>query len=82
MKFIEVFVDTDITTCESRDPKGLYKKAKAGEINNFTGISAPYELPESPEIHLLNNDNNSAEANVKIVMEYLKRNGIIPDVIG
>lgn len=81
-EFIEVFVDTDITTCESRDPKGLYKKAKAGEINNFTGISAPYEPPESPEIHLLNNDNNSAEANVKIVMEYLKRNGIIPDVIG
>ena len=50
--FIEVFVDTPLEICEARDPKGLYKKARAGEIKNFTGISDPYEAPESPEIHL------------------------------
>jgi adenylylsulfate kinase len=48
--FIEVFVDTPLTICERRDPKGLYKKARAGEIKNFTGISDPYEAPESPEL--------------------------------
>lgn len=51
-EFIEVFVDTPIDECMKRDPKGLYKKAKAGEIDNFTGISSPYEAPENPEIHL------------------------------
>ena len=50
--FVEVFVDTPIEICESRDPKGLYKKARAGEIKNFTGINAPYEAPAKPEIHL------------------------------
>lgn len=50
--FVEVFVDTPIEVCESRDPKGLYKKARAGEIPQFTGISAPYEAPERPEVHL------------------------------
>ena len=51
-RFVEVFVDTPIEVCESRDPKGLYQKARAGEIPQFTGISAPYEAPESPEIQL------------------------------
>jgi adenylylsulfate kinase len=50
--FIEVFVDTPIEICEQRDPKGLYKKARAGEIKGFTGIDAPYEAPLKPEIHL------------------------------
>jgi adenylylsulfate kinase len=50
--FLEAFVDTPLAVCEARDPKGLYKKARAGIIANFTGISAPYESPESPEIHL------------------------------
>ncbi|OYP29852.1 adenylyl-sulfate kinase [Rhodopirellula sp. MGV] len=50
--FIEVFVDTPLEICESRDPKGLYKKARAGEIKNFTGISDPYESPEAPEVRL------------------------------
>jgi adenylylsulfate kinase len=50
--FVEVFVDTPIEICEQRDPKGLYKKARAGEIKGFTGIDAPYEAPENPEIHL------------------------------
>ena len=50
--FIEVFVDTPIEICEQRDPKGLYKKARAGEIKGFTGIDAPYEAPSDPELHL------------------------------
>ncbi len=52
MDFVEVFVDTPIEICEQRDPKGLYKKARAGEIKGFTGIDAPYESPENPELHL------------------------------
>ena len=50
--FVEVFVNTPIEICEERDPKGLYKKARAGEIKGFTGIDAPYEAPENPEVHL------------------------------
>lgn len=50
--FVEVFVDTPIEVCEQRDPKGLYAKARAGEIQGFTGIDAPYEAPEKPEVHL------------------------------
>ncbi|MDZ4656237.1 MAG: adenylyl-sulfate kinase [Bythopirellula sp.] len=53
--FIEVFVDASLETCEARDPKGLYKKARAGEISNFTGISSPYEPPEEPELVLDSN---------------------------
>lgn len=51
-EFVEVFVDTPLEECERRDPKGLYRKARAGEISNFTGIDSPYEAPESPEVHL------------------------------
>ena len=51
-RFIEVFVDTPLEICEARDPKGLYKKARAGKLRNFTGIDSVYEAPESPEIHL------------------------------
>lgn len=53
-EFMEVFVDTPLSECEQRDPKGLYKKARAGEIKHFTGIDDPYEAPVQPEIHLLN----------------------------
>ncbi|WP_235890906.1 bifunctional sulfate adenylyltransferase/adenylyl-sulfate kinase NodQ [Martelella alba] len=51
-EFVEVFIDTPIEVCAQRDPKGLYKRAQAGEIDNFTGISSPYETPENPELHL------------------------------
>jgi adenylylsulfate kinase len=51
-RFVEVFVDTPLAECERRDPKGLYAKARAGQIADFTGISAPFEAPQSPEIHL------------------------------
>ena len=51
-EFIEVFVDTPLEVCEQRDPKGLYQKARAGQIKNFTGIDSPYEVPESPELRV------------------------------
>ena len=51
-EFIEIFVDTPLEECIARDPKGLYKRALAGEIKNFTGVDQPYETPENPEIHL------------------------------
>jgi len=59
--FLEVFVDASLETCESRDPKGLYQKARAGEISDFTGISSPYEAPEQPEMVL---DANATAADV------------------
>src|SRR5690606_35336729 len=51
-EFVEVFVDTPLAVAESRDVKGLYRKARAGELKNFTGIDSPYEAPENPEIHI------------------------------
>jgi bifunctional enzyme CysN/CysC len=55
-EFVEVFVDTPLEECERRDPKGLYRKARAGEITNFTGIDSPYETPLTPEVHLHTRD--------------------------
>lgn len=68
--FIEAYVDIPLEVAEQRDPKGLYKKARAGEIPNFTGISAPYEAPEAPEIRL-RTDQLSVEESVAKIMEYL-----------
>ncbi|RLD90270.1 MAG: adenylyl-sulfate kinase [Bacteroidetes bacterium] len=62
--FLEVFVDTPLEVCEQRDPKGLYKKARGGEIKNFTGISAPFEPPENPFI-VVNNTNPNLEETIK-----------------
>ena len=59
-EFIEVFMDTPLAVCETRDPKGLYKKARAGEIKNFTGIDSAYEPPESPELSLSHTGNVEA----------------------
>lgn len=75
-EFIEIYVDTPLEICEQRDPKGLYKKARAGEIPDFTGISSPYEPPKNPEIHL-KNDKMSIEECVEKVIEYLKDNKYI-----
>lgn len=69
--FVEVFVDTPLEICESRDPKGLYKKARAGEIKNFTGLDAPYEAPENPELRLPGGD-LSVEELADQVVQYLK----------
>jgi adenylylsulfate kinase len=76
MDFIEVFVDCSLEAAESRDPKGLYKKARAGEIKNFTGIDDPYEAPTSPEIHL-RSDQQSLEEEVQEILAVLRDRGII-----
>jgi adenylylsulfate kinase len=76
MTFIEVFVDCSLDVAESRDPKGLYKKARAGEIKNFTGIDDPYEEPLNPEIHL-QTDQMTLEEEVNAITDYLEANGII-----
>jgi adenylylsulfate kinase len=76
MDFIEIFVDCSLETAESRDPKGLYKKARAGEIKNFTGIDDPYEAPPSAEIHL-HSDQQSLEEEVNQILEVLRERGII-----
>lgn len=76
-EFIEIFVDADLETCESRDPKGLYKKARSGEIKDFTGISSPYEEPENPEIKVDNGKNSNLEENVAKILNYLEQLKII-----
>lgn len=76
MEFIEVFVDCSLAAAESRDPKGLYKKARAGEIKNFTGIDDPYEAPENPEIHL-HSDQQSLAEEVDQILVVLRERGII-----
>ena len=76
LKFIEVFVDCTLEVAESRDPKGLYKKARAGEIKNFTGIDDPYEVPNNAEIHL-HTDQMTLEEEVSMIIDYLINNDII-----
>ncbi|MCB9846074.1 MAG: adenylyl-sulfate kinase [Phycisphaeraceae bacterium] len=68
--FIEVYVDTPLEVCEQRDPKGLYKKARAGQIKGFTGIDDPYEAPDKPEL-VLKTDQLSVEQSVRQVLEML-----------
>ena len=75
-EFIEVFVDTPIEVCEQRDPKGLYKKARAGEIKGFTGIDDPYEAPLSPELVLLAGE-KTPDILADKVIAFLKSEGII-----
>lgn len=75
-EFIEVFVDTPLEICEARDPKGLYKKARAGEISNFTGLDAPYEAPKNPEVHL-ETENLSVDEAAGLVIRYLKEQNIL-----
>jgi adenylylsulfate kinase len=77
MDFIEVFVDCPLRNAEERDPKGLYKKARAGEIKNFTGIDDPYEPPSSPEIHL-HSERQSLDEEVAQILALLRERGIIP----
>jgi adenylylsulfate kinase len=77
MPFIEVFVDCSLEAAEERDPKGLYKKARAGEIKNFTGIDDPYEAPEAPEVHL-HTDRQSLEEEVEQLLALLEKQGLIP----
>jgi bifunctional enzyme CysN/CysC len=71
-EFIEVFVDTPLSVCEQRDVKGLYAKARAGEIPNFTGISSPFETPKNPEIRI-DTTNISAEEAANQIVEFLSK---------
>ncbi|AIY64146.1 adenylyl-sulfate kinase [Pseudoalteromonas piratica] len=75
-EFIEVFLDTPLAVCETRDPKGLYKKARAGEIKNFTGIDSTYEAPENAEI-ILDTGANSVADSVNQIIAALKQRQII-----
>ena len=76
LPYLEVFVDCSLEEAESRDPKGLYKKARAGEIRGFTGIDDPYEAPTAPELHL-HTDQMTLEEEVEMVLSGLRARGII-----
>ena len=76
LAFIEVFVDCSLEEAEKRDPKGLYKKARAGEIKGFTGIDDPYEAPPDPELHL-HTDQQSIEESVQEVLDCLEQRGLL-----
>ena len=76
--FLEVYVEASLETCEGRDVKGLYKKARAGEIPEFTGISAPYEAPERPEL-VLDTNRQSVEESVGALVGFLERKGFVSD---
>ena len=79
MDFIEVFVDVPLEVAEDRDPKGLYKKARAGEIKGFTGIDDPYEAPNNPEI-VLNSHEMSLEEEVELLIDLLRERDILKTV--
>ena len=76
LPFIEVYVNTPIATCEERDPKGLYKKARAGQLKNFTGIDDPYEAPLQPEVTIDATSTSPQEAAVLLV-NYLEKQGLV-----
>ena len=80
-EFLEVFIDASLEICEKRDPKGMYLKARKGEIPNFTGISSPYEAPTNPEIHIINNDITLEDASNQIIDYLIKENYINKKVI-
>ena len=75
-EFIEIFIDTPLEVCEKRDPKGLYHKARNGEISNFTGISSPYEAPLDPELHI-RNDQHSVDDVILQIIHYLHEKGYL-----
>jgi adenylylsulfate kinase len=76
LPFIEIHVNTPIATCEQRDPKGLYKKARAGQLKNFTGIDDPYEAPLKPELTIDATNTSPQEATV-LLLQYLEKQGIL-----
>jgi adenylylsulfate kinase len=76
-EFIEVYVECPVDVCAERDPKGLYKKAMAGEIKNFTGVNAPYEAPDKPEL-VIHSDKCSVQEAAVMLLELLEKSGKIP----
>jgi adenylylsulfate kinase len=77
--FLEIHCKASLETCESRDVKGLYKKARAGEIKNYTGIDSPYEAPEQPEL-VVDTEQCSLQESVQMVLALLQQRGIVPHV--
>lgn len=75
-KFSEVFVQCSVEKCEERDVKGMYKKARAGEIKNFTGISDPYEKPSNPDL-VVDTENETIDDSAKKILEYLKSKNLL-----
>ncbi len=76
LTFLEAYVDISLEEAEKRDPKGLYKKARAGEIKGFTGIDDPYEAPEKPEIHIISHE-TSLEDEVRMIVEHLEEHNLL-----
>ena len=74
--FIEIYCKASLEVCETRDVKGLYKRARAGEIKNYTGIDSPYEVPENPEL-TIDTDNQSLDGSVSTILKFLESNEII-----
>jgi adenylylsulfate kinase len=74
--FIEIYCKASLETCESRDVKGLYRRARAGEITNYTGIDSPYEVPKNPEL-TIDTDNQSLEGSVSTILSFLELKGIV-----
>jgi adenylylsulfate kinase len=74
--FIEIYCKASLEICETRDVKGLYKRARAGEIKNYTGIDSPYEIPENPEL-IIDTDNQGLEDSVSTILSFLELNGVI-----
>jgi len=79
LPFVEVHVNTPIATCEQRDPKGLYKKARAGQLKGFTGIDDPYEPPTKPEL-TIDATNTSPQQATVLLLQYLEKQGIIREL--
>ncbi|MEI8233354.1 MAG: adenylyl-sulfate kinase [Verrucomicrobiota bacterium] len=80
LDFFEIFIDASLAACEQRDPKDLYKKARAGEIKEFTGINTPYEIPDAPEL-ILHTDRQTPGESVALLLDFLKlRLGVAPEV--
>ena len=75
-KFLEVYVKCSLEKCEERDVKGMYKKARAGEIKNFTGLDDPYEPPENPEL-VVNTDKQTIEESVQVITNYLQNKNLL-----
>ncbi|MBB3974793.1 adenylyl-sulfate kinase, partial [Hansschlegelia beijingensis] len=75
-EFLEIFVDTPLAVCEARDPKGLYARARAGQIPNFTGVSSPYERPQTPDL-LLDTTRHAPEQLAQQVVDLITQKGLI-----
>ena len=76
-RFIEAYVKASVEECEKRDVKGLYAKARSGEIQEFTGVSDPYEAPENPEL-VIDTESQSPEESAQQILSYLEEQGLIP----